>query len=52
MKFCLRNRQIGEYLQKADEIKMEYRDHKSIPDEFEKYPAQERDRNDFYYPPF
>lgn len=38
MKFCLRNRQIGEYLQKADEIKMEYRDHKSIPDEFEKYP--------------
>ena len=38
MKFCLRNRQIGEYLQKADEIKMEYRDYKSIPDLFEKYP--------------
>ena len=38
MKFCLRNRQIGEYLKKADEIKMEYRDYKSIPDLFEKYP--------------
>lgn len=38
MKFCLRNRQIGEYLQKADEIKMEYRDYKSVPDLFEKYP--------------
>lgn len=40
MKYCLRNRQIGEYLAKADEIKMEYRDYKSIPDLFEKYPEK------------
>lgn len=38
MKFCLRNRQIAKYLTKADEIKMEYRDYKSIPDLFENYP--------------
>lgn len=40
MKYCLRNRQIGEYLAKADEIKMEYRDYRSIPDLFEKYPEK------------
>lgn len=40
MKYCLRNRQIAEYLKKADEIKMEYRDYKSIPDIFEKYPEK------------
>ena len=40
MKYCLRNRQIGEYLAKADEIKMEYRDYKSVPDLFEKYPEK------------
>lgn len=40
MKYCLRNRQIGEYLAKADEIKMEYRDYKSIPNLFEKYPEK------------
>ena len=44
MKFCLRNRQIEEYLQKADEIKMEYRDYKSIPDLFEKYPLTKQDK--------
>lgn len=38
MKYCLRNRQTNEYLQKADEIKAEYRDYKSFPDLIEKYP--------------
>ena len=38
MKFCLRNRQTHEYLIKADEIKMEYRDYKSVIDLFERYP--------------
>lgn len=38
MKFCLSSRQTGEYLRKADEIKVEYRDRKSIPDVAEKYP--------------
>jgi hypothetical protein len=38
MKFCLRSRQTAEYLNKADEIKVEYRDRKSIPDLAEKFP--------------
>jgi len=38
MKFCLRSRQTKEYLLKADEIKVEYRDRKSIPDLAEWYP--------------
>lgn len=39
MKFCLSNRQRREYLSKAQEIKMEYRDYNSIPDLFEHYPG-------------
>lgn len=38
MKFCLRSRQTAEYLKKADEIKVEYRDRKSIPDIADTYP--------------
>lgn len=38
MKYCLNSRQTSEYLKKADEIKVEARDHKSIPDLAEKYP--------------
>lgn len=38
MKFCLSNRQTDAYLQKADEIRVENRDIKSVPDLFEKYP--------------
>lgn len=38
MRYCLRSRQTNEYLQKADEIKVEYRDRRSIPDLAEKYP--------------
>lgn len=37
MKFCLNSRQTAEYLQKADEIKVEYRDIDSIFDLIEKY---------------
>lgn len=38
MKFCLRNRQESIYLMKADEIKVDFRDRRSIPDLIEKYP--------------
>lgn len=38
MKFCLSSRQSAEYLRKADEIRVEYRDRKNIPDLAEKYP--------------
>jgi hypothetical protein len=38
LKYCLKNRQTKEYLQKADEIKAEYRDYKSFPDTLEDYP--------------
>lgn len=38
MKFCLSSRQPEAYLKKADEIKVENRDIKSVPDLFEKYP--------------
>lgn len=38
MKFCLSSRVSGKYLQQADEIKVAARDHRSIPDLFEKYP--------------
>lgn len=38
MKFCLRGRQIASYLKKADEIYIEYRDRKAIPDYAKKYP--------------
>lgn len=37
MKWCLSSRQTNEYLSKADEIKVQYRDHKSIFDLREKY---------------
>lgn len=39
MKFCLMNRQSGALLRSASEIKMEYRDYKSIPQLFEEYPG-------------
>ena len=39
MKYCLHSRLTEEYLQKADEIKVEFRDRKSVPDLIEKYPT-------------
>lgn len=38
MKYCLSSRQTAEYLAKADEIKVEYRDRESIIDLSNKYP--------------
>ena len=38
MKFSMSSRQTAEYLQKADEIKVQWRDRNIIPDLFEKYP--------------
>ena len=38
MKYSLSSRQTAEYLKKADEIKVEYRDRDIIPDLAEKYP--------------
>ena len=38
MKFCLGARQTEEYLKKADEIKVDFRDRNIIPDLAEKYP--------------
>lgn len=38
MKFCLKNRQSVLYLKKADEICIEYRDRRAIPDYAKKYP--------------
>ena len=39
MKFCLRGRQTASYLRKADEIYIEYRDRRAIPDYAKKYSA-------------
>ena len=39
MKVCLSGRQDREFLKKADEIKLEYRDRKIIPDYIEDYPG-------------
>ena len=38
MKYSLSSRQTAEYLRKADEIKVQWRDRNIIPDLFEKYP--------------
>ena len=38
LKYSLSSRQVAEYLKKADEIKVEYRDRRTIPDLAEKYP--------------
>ena len=38
MKVCLHNSNTIEYLQKANEIKVPYYDHKALSDYFEKYP--------------
>lgn len=38
MKICLGNRQHEAYLSKCDEIKVEWRDHASVPNLLEKYP--------------
>ena len=40
MKYCLRSRQEAVYLNKADEIKVDFRDRRSIPDLTEKYPEK------------
>ena len=40
MQFCLSSRLPMHILRKADEIKVEYRDRKSIPDLIEKYPGK------------
>lgn len=41
MKFCLHSRVSGNYLAKADEIKVDTRDYAIVPDLFEKYPDKE-----------
>ena len=41
MKFCLHSRVDAEYLQKADEIKIDTRDYKSTPDMIDKYPDKD-----------
>lgn len=38
VKYCLSNRQPDKILSKADEIKIEARDHRAIPDYIEKFP--------------
>ena len=38
MKYCLSSRNEKKYLELADEIKVQYRDRRIIPDLFEKYP--------------
>lgn len=38
MKFCLSSRQSEAYLQKADEIRVDFRDRNTIPDLADKYP--------------
>lgn len=40
MKFCLKSRQTSEYLEKADEIKVYFRDRKSLTDLILKYPEK------------
>ena len=40
MKYCLNSRQNKEYLDKADEIKVEYRDRDFIFELCEKYPEK------------
>lgn len=40
MQFCLSSRLPLHVLRKADEIKVEYRDRKSIPDLINKYPGK------------
>lgn len=40
MKYCLSSRQESAYLKKADEIKVDFRDRRSIPDLTEKYPEK------------
>lgn len=41
MKYCLNSRQEAAYLQKADEIKVEFRDRDIISDLIEKYPGKD-----------
>ena len=38
MKFCLSSRQSKQYLEKADEIRVDFRDRNSIPDLAMDYP--------------
>jgi hypothetical protein len=38
MKVCLSSRQSPAYLERADEIKVEFRDRRSLPDLFDAYP--------------
>ena len=40
MKYCLRNRQSARFLKLANEIKMDYRDYKSLPDLLVDYPLK------------
>ena len=40
MKFCLNARQTNSYLEKADEIKVDFKDRNSIPELTEKYPGK------------
>ena len=41
MKFMLSCRQSPTYLEKADQIRVDYRDRKAIPDLAEKYPDRD-----------
>ena len=38
MKYSMSSRQTKEYLEKADEIRFEYRDYRSLFDYIEEYP--------------
>lgn len=49
MKYSLSSRQSAEYLQKADEIKVEWRDRNIIPDLFEKYPNATVNLTRYFY---
>ena len=39
MKYCVSNRVSPATLEKADEIKVGFRDRRALPDYFEKYPV-------------
>lgn len=40
MKVCLSSRLPSVYLEKADEIRVQFRDRRSLPDLFDKYPEK------------
>ena len=48
MKYSLSSRQSPEYLKKANEIKVQWRDRRIIPDLLENYPTATVNLNRFY----